>query len=112
MSQKSKTGRFTKAFRYMAVQRLKRGENVSALCRELGMSRQALYTWRDRLEGVEDDPGKSTSDREADLRQQIARLKRLLADKTLEVDFLKAACEKVEARRRTAIGSGETASGK
>jgi len=112
MSQRSKTGRFTKAFRYVAVQRLKRGENVSALCRELGMSRQALYTWRDRLEGVEEDPGKSTSDREADLRQQIARLKRLLADKTLEVDFLKAACEKVEARRRTATGSGETASGK
>lgn len=112
MGQKSKTSRFTKAFRYVAVQRLQRGENATALCRELGMSRQSLYTWRDRLEGAEDDPRKSTSDGEADLRQQVARLKRLLAEKTLEADFLKAACEKVEARRRSATGSGETASGK
>ncbi len=111
MGRRSKYAGFTKAFRYMAVQRLKRCENVSALCRELGVSRQALYTWRDRLEGAEDQAQESTRGGEADLRLQVARLKRLLAEKTLEVDFFKAAFAKVEARRRSSSGSGETASG-
>lgn len=111
MGRKSKCGRFTKAFRFMAVERLKRGENVSALCRELGMSRQALYTWRDQAEGAEQQAEKPPVDREAELRQQIARLKRLLADKTLEVDFFKGAFEKIAARRRNSSGSGGTASG-
>jgi hypothetical protein len=37
-------------------------------------------------------------------------LKRLLAEKVLEVDFLKGALQKVEARRQSRGGSGETAS--
>jgi len=36
-----------------------------------------------------------------ELRLQVAQLKRLVADKTLEVDFFKGALQKVEARRRT-----------
>jgi transposase-like protein len=112
MGVKSKYGAFTKAFRFMAVERLKRGENLSALCRELGVSRETLYTWRDRQAGLEDQPSPPAQGQEAALRQQIARLQRLLADKTLEVDFLKAACAKVEAQHRSSTGSGETASGK
>jgi hypothetical protein len=46
------------------------------------------------------------------LRQENAQLRKALVKKTLEVDFLKAACAKVEALRQTATGSGETASGK
>lgn len=112
MGRKSKYSAFTKAFRFMAVERLKRGENLSALCRELGVSRETLYTWRERQEGLEDQPGQPAKGQEGQLRQQIARLKRLLAEKTLEVDFFKAACAKVEAQRRGSTGSGETASGK
>jgi hypothetical protein len=37
-------------------------------------------------------------------------LKRLLADKTLEVDFFKGALQKVEARRQRKGSSGEQAS--
>lgn len=111
MGRKSKCGRFTKAFRILAVQRLERGENVSALCRELGMSRQALYTWRDQQQGAKDPVGHPASGEEAGLRLEVARLKRLLAEKVLEVDFFKAAFAKVEARRRNSSGSGGTASG-
>ena len=89
---------------------MKRGEDVSALSRELGVSRQTLYTWRDQAEGVEVSQ-KPKESREAELRQQIARLKRLLAEKTLEVDFFKGAFETIEARRRNSSGSGGTASG-
>jgi len=110
MGRKSQCGRFTKAYRFMAVERMKRGEDVSALSRELGVSRQTLYTWRDQAEGAEVTPKPNVS-QEAELRQQIARLKRLLAEKTLEVDFFKGAFEKVEARRRNSSDSGGTASG-
>jgi hypothetical protein len=76
------------------------------------MSRQALYTWLDQAEVAEEQAAKPAVDREgAELRQQIARLKRLLADKTLEVDFFKGAFETIEARRRNSSGSGGTASG-
>ena len=44
------------------------------------------------------------------LGQENARLKKLLAEKTLEADFFKGAFERIEALRRSASASGETAS--
>ena len=41
---------------------------------------------------------------------QLAKVKRLVADKTLEVDFFKGALQKVEARRQSNTQPGETAS--
>jgi len=43
-------------------------------------------------------------------RKEIHRLKQLLAEKTLEVDFFKGALQKVEARRQKRGDTGETAS--
>lgn len=48
--------------------------------------------------------------REAVLRNEISRLKRLLGDKMLEVDFFKAALQKIEARRQNSAISGGQAS--
>src|SRR5713226_5887580 len=39
---------------------------------------------------------------ERGLRQQVTQLKRVVADKTLEVDFFKGALQKIEARRSSA----------
>jgi transposase-like protein len=102
MSQESKYRKFSKEFRESALRRLALTPNVAELCRELGISRQLLYFWRD---------GKR---REEEKRSEGAeqRLRQALLKRTLEVDFLKAACEKVEAQRQTATGTGETASGK
>jgi hypothetical protein len=50
------------------------------------------------------------SPRESTLRKEVSQLKRLLADKTLEVDFFKGALQKVEARRQRSDRSGEKAS--
>src|SRR5215471_17427240 len=47
--------------------------------------------------------------RESRLRREIADLKRLLADKALEVDFFKGALQKVEVQRRGGNGAGEQA---
>jgi transposase-like protein len=101
--------KYSKEFRESALRRLAVTANVSELCRELGISRQLLYAWR---EDQRREQQKQSQGAEQRLRQENGQLKKTLAKKTLEVDFLKAACAKVEALRRTATGSGETASGK
>jgi transposase-like protein len=103
-------GRYPKAFRKMAVERLKSCENIVALSEELGVHRRLLYKWRDRLEPIEDGDGPPGNSRERELRQQIGHLKRLVADKTLETDFFKGALQKIEARRQSRDNSGGTAS--
>ena len=42
--------------------------------------------------------------------KQVRELQRVLAEKTLEVDFFKGALQKVEARRQSSTCSGGTAS--
>jgi transposase len=95
----------------MAVERLKRCENIVALSEELGVHRRLLYKWRDQLDPVDggDEPA-SENPREATLRKEVSQLKRVLAEKTLEVDFFKGALQKVEARRQKSGISGEKAS--
>jgi len=94
----------------MAVERLKGCDNIVALSEELGVHRRLLYKWRDQLEPVEDGEGEPANSKERELRQKVAQLKRLVADKTLEADFFKGALQKVEARRQSSTKPGETAS--
>ncbi|HEY1804906.1 MAG TPA: hypothetical protein VGG45_10525 [Terracidiphilus sp.] len=82
---------------------------MAQLCRELGISRQLLYSWR---EGRQREQDKQQEGAEQRLRRENLDLKKALAKKTLEVDFLKAACAKVEALRQASTGSGAMASGK
>jgi transposase-like protein len=107
---KNRVGKFPKAFRQMAVDRLAQCENIVALAKELGISRRLLYTWREKLEPLESGEGPPANSREASLRKEVNRLKRVLAEKTLEVDFFKGALHKVKARRQGNGGSGGTAS--
>ena len=97
---KKRVGKFPKAFRQMAVNRLNQCENIVALAKELGVSRRLLYTWREKLEPTASGEDPPANAREATLRNEVSRLKRVLAEKVLEVDFFKGALRKVEARRR------------
>ncbi|MFQ5993351.1 MAG: transposase [Nitrospiraceae bacterium] len=108
---KKRVGKFPKAFRQMAVEQLKRCDDISALAKELGVHRRLLYTWRDKLDPAEsgDGPPPATS-RESTLRKEVSTLKRVLADKTLEADFFKGALQKVKARRQRSGDSGAKAS--
>jgi len=111
VAKKRAVGRYPKAFRKMAVERLNSCENIVALSKELGVHRRLLYKWRDELEPL--NPGEGAppaNSRESTLRQENSQLKRALADKTLEVDFFKGALQKVEARRQRSKSFGETAS--
>jgi transposase-like protein len=105
---KRRVGKYPKKFRRMAVERLKTCDNIVELSQELGVHRRLLYKWRDQFDpfdsGEEPPPGNS---RESTLRKEINQLKRVVLDKTLELDFFKGALQKVEARRQKSGISGE-----
>jgi len=44
-----KERRFSREFKLAALARMAAGENVSALCRELGIKRKYIYQWRERF---------------------------------------------------------------
>jgi transposase-like protein len=104
---KRRVGRYPKEFRRMAVERLKTCDNIVELSQELGVLRRLLYKWRDQFDPF--DPGEESprNSRESTLRTEINQLKRVLLDKTLELDFFKGALQKVEARRQKSGISGE-----
>jgi transposase-like protein len=104
---KKRVNKYPKAFREMAMERMRSCENVSALAQELGVDRTVLYHWRNLMPG---ENGATANSPARELRKEIRDLKRVLAEKAMEVDFFKGALQKVEARRRSGSGSGETAS--
>jgi transposase-like protein len=107
---KRRVGRYPKAFKQLAVERLNQCENIVALSQELGVSRRLLYTWREKLEPVERSGGPPANSRETTLRKEVSRLKRVVAEKVLEVDFFTGALHTVEARRQRSGQAGAQAS--
>ena len=105
--ERKKGQRYSTELRRQAVERMNACGNIVGLARELGVSRRVLYQWRDRMEQPDSSPGRS---RELILRKQILKLKRLLANKTLEVDFFRHALQRVGARRRQNFHPGDKAS--
>ena len=107
---KKRVGKFPKAFRQMAVDRLNQCDSIVDLAKELGISRRLLYTWREQLEPTASGEGPPANSREAMLRHEVSQLKRVLAEKVLEVDFFKGALHSVEARRQQSGKTGARAS--
>ena len=105
--------RYPQKFRCRAVERMNSCGNISQLARDLHVCRILLYKWRDRLHPVDAQASTETArqrSREASFRKKIDKLKRLLAEKMLTVDFFKAALQKIEARRHKNSVSGGPAS--
>jgi transposase-like protein len=97
-----------------AVERMKLGENVSALARELGVDRITLYRWRPKsiaAPGMEPavayDPKQQ---RIQELESKIAGLEGTLGRKEMELDFFVGALRKIKETRQRRSVSGETAS--
>ena len=107
---KREAGWRPESFRAMAVERARTCLHLGRLCEELGVRPGTLRKWRKQaaarpdLEPVTAQPPGET------LEQENRRLKRALAEKVLEVDFLQGALQHVEARRRQNIVSGARAS--
>jgi transposase-like protein len=99
---------YPESFRAMALERLKSCGSVTGLASELGVHRRLLYKWRDQVSGASGEPGENS--RESELERENARLKQLLAERSLEVDFFKGALQQVKVRLQPVIGSGAKAS--
>jgi transposase-like protein len=108
VKKKSTVNKFTKAFREEALERLRSCKNVTALAEELGVHRTLLYKWRERMQTRE--KGLPVNAASAKLQAENRELKRMIAEKTLEIDFFRGALQKIEARRQSKDRPGEKAS--
>jgi putative transposase len=68
------------------LQEAEKGEMpVTALCKKHGLSEQTFYRWRNRFGGMQ----VKEAQRLRELEKENARLKRLLAERELELDVAK-----------------------
>ena len=107
---KQRIGKYPRAFRQRAVERMRCCENVKDLARELGVHRSVLYNWRDHLAPQDRAEWQEREGAEARLERENRALQQALAEKTLEVDFFRGALQKIGARRQNSNKTGETAS--
>lgn len=68
-----------------AIKRHESGTKVDDLCREMGISSGTFYNWRSKYAGLEVNEAK----RLKELESENNKLKKLLADKLLEVEAMK-----------------------
>jgi len=138
MKEEAGRRRFSRAFKVAALSRMASGENVSALCRELGIRRKYLYQWRERfrlggeaalrsrgrptkadvlamrggatLPAAVEMPRPEPPDELALARERIAELERKIGRQELELDFFQQALRHVEEAQRAGSAPGGTAS--
>jgi hypothetical protein len=95
--------KYDEAFRQAALERMKAGQDVRALARELGVNYTQLYRWRNEALGRRPVPRPASwlqEKSEERQRQRIADLERLVARQALELDFFKGALLRIEENRR------------
>ena len=68
-----------------AIKKHEAGAKVEDICRDLGISNGTFYNWRSKFAGMEVNEAK----RLRELETENNKLKRLLADKMLEVEAMK-----------------------
>lgn len=120
--------RFSREFKIAAVKRMLRGENVSALARELGVRRKYLYHWKDRFKSggadalrgrgrppragpqVQPPAADQAPDALAAARQRIAELERKIGRQQVELDFFQQALQHIKDARQPSGAPGVTAS--
>jgi len=66
------------------------GGSVQELCRRHGISEATFYNWRRRFRGM----GVREARRLRDLEREVGRLKKLLAERDLQVDALEELLQK------------------
>jgi transposase-like protein len=94
---------------------MRRGENVSALAKKLGVPRSLLYWWRKQAErhlkptqpGAAEDP---RDGRIRELEEKVGELEGVIGQKTLELDFFAGALRRIKETRQKKSSSGGTTS--
>ena len=69
---------------------LSRGNNIGRICRKLGVTEQTYYRWRKQYGGMKVEQAR----RFKELEVENTRLKKLVADLTLDKEILKEAASK------------------
>ena len=108
MVKKRSIGRYPHAFRSMALKRLASCDNVVALSKELGVHRRLLYKWRTQLQLTENGGVPAAKSPERKRQLPVALVVRLVANRTLEVEFARGLLQRIQARRHSR--RGQTAS--
>ena len=86
-----KAGQFTDEQIVSILQEATRGEKpVVEFCRDKGISEATFYAWRKKFGGMQ----VRDAQRLRELEKENARLKKLLADRDLEIDCLKEVASK------------------
>ena len=75
------------------------GSDIAAVCRELGISEQTYYRWRNQYGGLKADDAK----RLKELEKQNATLKRLLAEAELEKTITRCLIDDKRLREPTSV---------
>ena len=110
----SKQPRYSKEFQERAIRRMKLGDNISQLSRELGVHRTCLYRWKRQL-GLRPQGRKRAVEEDwrvgriETLEAKIARLERIVGGQWQELDFFESALRRIE-KKDAMIGGGGTAS--
>jgi putative transposase len=82
--------RHTEAQIVAAVKQMEAGRKAEDVAREVGVSKHTLYAWKAKYGGME----VSEAQEAKQLRDENARLKRLVADLTLDKDALQSVIRK------------------
>jgi hypothetical protein len=106
--------RYSKEFQERAVRRMKLGENVSQLARELGVDRTCLYAWKrklgrepyGRVHGLMAD---WRDRRIEELEAKVTRLEGIVGGQFAELDFFESALQRIDADAAMS-GAGGSAS--
>lgn len=85
-----KKQRFSETQIVSILQMQESGKSVKDICREHGISDATFYNWKAKYGGMEVSDVK----RMKDLQDENARLKRIVANLTLEIDAVKNVLEK------------------
>lgn len=77
--------RYTEEQIIEAIKRHEAGVKVDEICRDLGISAGTFYNWRSKYAGLEVNDAKHLKE----LESENHKLKRMLADKLIEVEAIK-----------------------
>ncbi len=85
-----KKSKFTESQIAFVLKQAETGVNVEEVCRKTGISEATFYNWKSRYGGMEASDVK----RLKELEEENARLKKIVANQTLEIYAIKDLLEK------------------
>ena len=82
--------RYTEEQIVLVLKEVENGGKVSDVCRRIGVSEQTFFRWRSKYSGV----GVSEIKRMRELEVENGRLKRIVAERDLEIDAMREVLKK------------------